>query len=474
MEEGIRQKSSLFSAPLLRYFVAFSLVTLETWIINTSLFPRFNDIFPETRDISTLVYALTLLLITFQALRNTRLFKAAALLWISLILLSLGYVLALLGIRLVSLPLVLVGSCLMNMGNSLILILLGVAFIRFDSQAAFFCIAFASLASTCVQFLLGMAPAVFCLGLLFLIPFVVAALIFTQARATLQRIGESAAPSDLSVTNPSSFLPLSHKLFISFFLFAVASGYALTFRSVASNPPQVFLSFIPLAVIVVFALLRRLRVNIDSVFLVSVLLILGGYLSIPALPTQFPFPVANTLLHAGSSCFQVMTWCVLIAVGKRNPTGVLPLLSYGLFASALGTLAGTSLGHLTNAATFNYAQQESLVACSIVLAVIGFCLVGLRSFSFERTIEGVAPVKKLVPSTKQGFLERGCDSVAEKYKLTPREIDVLALLARGRNGHAIQEKLVVSRSTVKTHVRNIYTKLDVHSQQELIDLVERE
>jgi DNA-binding CsgD family transcriptional regulator len=30
----------------------------------------------------------------------------------------------------------------------------------------------------------------------------------------------------------------------------------------------------------------------------------------------------------------------------------------------------------------------------------------------------------------------------------------------------------VSRNTVKTHVRNVYSKLDVHSQQELIDLVE--
>jgi len=33
---------------------------------------------------------------------------------------------------------------------------------------------------------------------------------------------------------------------------------------------------------------------------------------------------------------------------------------------------------------------------------------------------------------------------------------------------------VLSRNTVKTHVQNIYAKLGVHSQQELIDLVEAE
>ena len=38
----------------------------------------------------------------------------------------------------------------------------------------------------------------------------------------------------------------------------------------------------------------------------------------------------------------------------------------------------------------------------------------------------------------------------------------------------IRDMLVLSRNTVKTHVQNIYAKLGVHSQQELIDLVEAE
>lgn len=59
------------------------------------------------------------------------------------------------------------------------------------------------------------------------------------------------------------------------------------------------------------------------------------------------------------------------------------------------------------------------------------------------------------------------------YRLTNRETDVLRLLARGRTSPFIQEELVLSRNTVKTHVRHIYTKLDVHSQQELISRVEQ-
>ena len=103
---------------------------------------------------------------------------------------------------------------------------------------------------------------------------------------------------------------------------------------------------------------------------------------------------------------------------------------------------------------------------------MGYNLIALKPFSFEATIEGVRPVSEPVVSANAPTLEASCRIVAERFRLTPRETEVCALLARGRNAQAIQEKLVVSRNTVKTHVKNVYGKLGVHSQQELIDLVE--
>ncbi|MEU1677343.1 response regulator transcription factor [Streptomyces roseifaciens] len=44
-------------------------------------------------------------------------------------------------------------------------------------------------------------------------------------------------------------------------------------------------------------------------------------------------------------------------------------------------------------------------------------------------------------------------------ELTPRERDVLALMAEGRSNEAIAEQLVVGGKTVETHVRNIFAKL---------------
>ena len=65
-----------------------------------------------------------------------------------------------------------------------------------------------------------------------------------------------------------------------------------------------------------------------------------------------------------------------------------------------------------------------------------------------------------------------CDKIAKEYGLTPREIDVFMLLAKGRNAKVIERELFISVYTIKGHNNNIYRKLGVKSQQELIDMVE--
>ncbi len=52
--------------------------------------------------------------------------------------------------------------------------------------------------------------------------------------------------------------------------------------------------------------------------------------------------------------------------------------------------------------------------------------------------------------------------------LTPRELEVLALLGRRLTNQEIAEELVVSPSTVKTHTLNIYRKLEVNSRKQAV------
>lgn len=86
-------------------------------------------------------------------------------------------------------------------------------------------------------------------------------------------------------------------------------------------------------------------------------------------------------------------------------------------------------------------------------------------------VDGAAPAAAAPTKRKKPLLER-CRIIGSYYGLSKREVDVFHLLSLGRTAARIQEELLISAGTVNTHTYHIYTKLDVHSQQQLIDLMQ--
>jgi DNA-binding NarL/FixJ family response regulator len=65
------------------------------------------------------------------------------------------------------------------------------------------------------------------------------------------------------------------------------------------------------------------------------------------------------------------------------------------------------------------------------------------------------------------------DKAAEKDQLpapilTPRELEVLKLVARGMSNREVAQQLYISENTVKNHMRNILEKLHLHSRMEAV------
>ncbi|HYD93954.1 MAG TPA: LuxR C-terminal-related transcriptional regulator [Noviherbaspirillum sp.] len=92
----------------------------------------------------------------------------------------------------------------------------------------------------------------------------------------------------------------------------------------------------------------------------------------------------------------------------------------------------------------------------------------LRAFS-ERILQRARPDSRTPPSPQGGAVSAS----AGTSELTERELDVLLLLAQGCGNQAIAEKLFVSVTTVKTHLRNINLKLGAHNRTEAISLARR-
>ena len=152
-------------------------------------------------------------------------------------------------------------------------------------------------------------------------------LIRPRVHRMITAIRESASPTVLDATNPSSFLPFSSLVYVSVFLFNAACGYA--FGSQGQMMPQAatLLSFVPVVVVFFIVVAARARLVADALYRVSALLVFAGFLLVPlsfnGLDRPAGFHMSSMLLYAGSDCFSVLTYYLIAAVGSRNPAGAL-------------------------------------------------------------------------------------------------------------------------------------------------------
>lgn len=68
-------------------------------------------------------------------------------------------------------------------------------------------------------------------------------------------------------------------------------------------------------------------------------------------------------------------------------------------------------------------------------------------------------------------IERQVRTLADRYGLTPREAQILGLVLTGFDTPAMAERMGVSENTVRTHKKNLYRKLDVHSKQDIVAML---
>lgn len=103
-------------------------------------------------------------------------------------------------------------------------------------------------------------------------------------------------------------------------------------------------------------------------------------------------------------------------------------------------------------------------------------IASVRAAEKDRVADGVESSAESDESKRHtmGRFKRKCSVVADRYLLSRKETEVMFLLAKGYKSAQIQETLFISEGTVNTHMRHIYRKLDVHSQRELMDLVDAE
>ena len=238
------------------------------------------------------------------------------------------------------------------------------------------------------------------------------------------------------------------------------------------------------------------RIDLEKVYQAVFPIVATGFLVLPFLGEAFHVGfVALTFLVASIIASLIML--TSIQVSRRS--GLAPTFIYGVLsgscycASFVGSLAGDGVRLMDD---FGFAQM--LIVSFVCLYILSMALLALKKRGAKAagadaspgavdtiprsgrasTADGSGPhsTEASLEGTDEGdsldMFDRACNSLAQDCGLSRRESEIMHLLARGRDLPTISKTLFISRSTVQTHSKSLYRKLDIHSKQELIDLVE--
>lgn len=198
----------------------------------------------------------------------------------------------------------------------------------------------------------------------------------------------------------------------------------------------------------------------------------------------------SLVVYFAASIFEFVTWCLLafIVVQKRVSAVLVFGVGRGLFM--LGCGAGWMLGYAVVPLVPPGTPTAVLfVAMAGVMLVLGLGLFSEKDYErlFSPVSEEELSLEDLFDlegraqeldgdgghkSEKRGRFSRAVAEVVQAYGLSAREAEVLRCLAMGYGSDRIADTMQVKVNTVRAHTHNVYVKLDVHSREELMRLVD--
>lgn len=194
--------------------------------------------------------------------------------------------------------------------------------------------------------------------------------------------------------------------------------------------------------------------------------LLAFYLAFPLMALAALLPVALDPFAGGTTFWvalvgaelvKYLVWFLLIDSIIKD--GISALLCVALMRFA--QWGGSCLGQI--AADTLPSPEAITISVLLSLMVALLVIMGLP-------LSGKIPI--ISTNDDELDLDKRVGLAAERFKLSPREQEVLAIWATGHTGAYIEKTLFISKNTVKTHLNHIYAKTNTANREQLLELLD--
>ncbi len=229
-----------------------------------------------------------------------------------------------------------------------------------------------------------------------------------------------------------------------------------------------------------------LGVTIFSILLTTTILLMMSRYLIKLLPaTEAQKTLGNRLLTIFISLFFVISlWVIIAKSGGDWLAAYTETMQYHFFAGSMflvihGIIA---LAYVKKATTY---EEERLLKGIIstflpLLVLFPLDLLFFRESYFKLVYLSFAILsaylyyfisRRYILTYEQADV--ASDQILKKYGISDREAEIIDLLIEGLSNQQIAKQLYISPNTVKTHIKNIYTKVGVNNRLQLFSLLKQ-
>lgn len=263
--------------------------------------------------------------------------------------------------------------------------------------------------------------------------------------------------------------------FLCLFIIIITVNSGLMYRVV--NPAFVHLEWLAswywaVPYITAIFIMKNVPRTINRSYILYVAIAMIGFAFIAFMTldnSALSYLVIDTLMLGAFGVYDLFWWSILgeMLEFHDNPAKI---MGVGLSSNVLGVLIGGLLGNsLINT---NYVNNNTSIVALIIIFIILIILPVLHK-QLLLLLKNHAYLIKLSEMTSEEQISAK-KRVAYFGNLTERESEIVGLLLKGRTYKMVAEELFLSENTVKTHIKNVYSKLNISSKAELIKLLANE